>query len=152
MKNWENKGSVEGNLSWKKTTQKIINNCQMRIWKRGETLTQMTNFYFQPSGDNDWHAGGSQAVVKPDLAISGTFLSKLLHHSCFWDSQLKACMDNSWTFLLTNRTYDTDQCLLLNCIFHFFMLETTFSTGKASTFSLQQLVIWTNNSLKSLSS
>lgn len=48
-------------------------------------------FFCKPSGENELHAGGNQADVKPEFAISVTFLSKFLHQSCFWDSQLKAC-------------------------------------------------------------
>lgn len=64
----------------------------------------------KPSGDNDWLAGGIHAVVKPEFAISGTFLSKFLHQSCLWDSQLKACRGNDWQFLLMNRIVDTEKC------------------------------------------
>lgn len=95
MKNWENKGSVEGNLWWKKTTQKIITIKREAERAQRQQLKRLKHFNFQPSGANEWHTGGSQAVVIPDFAISGTFISKFLHQSCLWDSQLNACMYNS---------------------------------------------------------
>lgn len=58
---------------------------------RKNKKTNLMILAHQPSGAKEWVAGGNHADENPDFAISGTLLSKFVHQSCLWDSQLKAC-------------------------------------------------------------
>jgi len=51
--------------------------------------TSQSNYI--PSGENEWVGGGNHTDVNPDLAISGTLVSKVFHQLCLWDSQLNPC-------------------------------------------------------------
>jgi hypothetical protein len=75
---------------WQITCGKTHQTCfsTTMLWIRKSNAKLVTSL---PSWDSDCVGGGSHAAVNPDLAMSETLPSKLLHQLCLWDSQLKAC-------------------------------------------------------------